>query len=275
MAHHPRPGRDPSRAGDIRDRKDHAVRHHPHRRPGDRVRRRGRQLPGRDPGRPAGAAGSTPRVEIQPSSDAIAAGLRLDAGSAVVVRHQQRFIDRTPWSLQTSCYPMRFVEQGATDLIQACSIDQGTVSYLRERLGVEQAGYRDVITVRAPDQTEASFFSLPGDGRVSVIETRRTAFDSSGTPIRLTHQRLSCGSQSVRHQRGPGARQHRRPGRITIRAAPCPGNGAARTPFGSAARRSCLAAAWEPVRCQSAGGRRGRSAGGRPASSGWGPGGSG
>lgn len=131
-------------------------------------------------------ADSTPRVEIQASSDAIAAELRLDSGSQVVIRHQQRFIDRTPWSLQTSCYPMRFVEQGATRLIQARRIDQGTVSYLRESLGVEQAGYRDVITVRAPDQTEANFFRLPGDGRVSVIETRRTAFDSSGTPIRLT-----------------------------------------------------------------------------------------
>ena len=30
------------------------------------------------------------------------------------------------------------------------------------------------------------FFKLPDDGRVSVIETRRTAFDTQGRPVRLT-----------------------------------------------------------------------------------------
>ena len=54
------------------------------------------------------------------------------------------------------------------------------------RIGIKQAGYRDVITVRAPDETETTFFKLPDDGRVSVIETRRTAFDEHGTPFRLT-----------------------------------------------------------------------------------------
>ena len=33
---------------------------------------------------------------------------------------------------------------------------------------------------------ETGFFKLPDDGRISVIETRRTAFDEAGTPIRLT-----------------------------------------------------------------------------------------
>jgi hypothetical protein len=40
--------------------------------------------------------------------------------------------------------------------------------------------------VRAPDNSETAFFKLPEDGRVSVIETRRTAFDEHGTPVRLT-----------------------------------------------------------------------------------------
>ena len=33
---------------------------------------------------------------------------------------------------------------------------------------------------------ETNFFRLPDDGRVPVIETRRTAFDDRGRPIRLT-----------------------------------------------------------------------------------------
>lgn len=129
---------------------------------------------------------AVPRVEVQPASDAIAAELQLERGSAVVSRHQPRFIDGSPWSLQTSFYPMRLVEMGASHLIQATDIVQGTVPYLREILGIEQAGYREVITVRVPNEVEAHFFRLPGDGRVPVIETRRTAFDSSGMPIRLT-----------------------------------------------------------------------------------------
>ncbi len=100
----------------------------------------------------------------------------------MVSRHQQRAIDGTPWSLQTSFYPLRFVERGATRLIQATDIPQGTVSYLRETLDVDQIGWRDMIIVRAPDKTETDFFRVPDDGRVPVIETRRTTFDSEGSP---------------------------------------------------------------------------------------------
>jgi GntR family transcriptional regulator len=112
--------------------------------------------------------------------------LQLAEGSMVVSRHQQRFIDDIPWSLQTSFYPMSLVERGATRLIQAGDIADGTVDYLRGELGLKQTGYRDTITVRAPDNVEAAFFRLPDDGRISIIETRRTAFDEQGTPIRLT-----------------------------------------------------------------------------------------
>jgi GntR family transcriptional regulator len=129
---------------------------------------------------------SVPRVEIQQASDVTAPELSVEMGSAVVSRHQQRFIDGTPWSLQTSFYPMRFVEQGAFRLTQPTDIAQGTVSYLRETLGIDQAGWRDMIVVRAPDQVEIAFFSLPGSGQAPVVETRRTTFDSHGMPVRLT-----------------------------------------------------------------------------------------
>jgi GntR family transcriptional regulator len=112
--------------------------------------------------------------------------LQLSEGALVVSRHQQCFIDGIPWSLQTSFYPMTLVQQGAQRLIQAGDISEGTVEYLREALAIKQAGYRDTLTVRAPDNSEAAFFKLPDDGRVSIIETRRTAFDGQGTPVRLT-----------------------------------------------------------------------------------------
>jgi GntR family transcriptional regulator len=128
---------------------------------------------------------SVPRVEIQQAC-VTAAELQLGQGSTVVSRHQQRFIGGTPWSLQTSFYPMSFVARGASRLTEPTDIAQGTVSYLRETLGVDQAGWRDMIAVRAPNQVETFFFRLPDDGRVPVIETRRTTFDSGGTPVRLT-----------------------------------------------------------------------------------------
>lgn len=127
-----------------------------------------------------------PRVEVQLADPEVATVLQLDNGATVVSRHQQRFIDGTPWSLQTSYYPMPLIERGATRLLQAGNIEEGTVSYLREQLGIHQAGYRDTIIVRAPDGTEIRFFRLPDDGRIPVIETRRTAFGEEGNPVRLT-----------------------------------------------------------------------------------------
>jgi GntR family transcriptional regulator len=129
---------------------------------------------------------SPPKIEIQPASGVVADELRLPEGTTVVLRHQRRFIDNTPWSLQTSFYPMRFVESGATGLLQAQDMEHGTVKYLEETLGIKQVGWRDMITVRAPDPVETEFFKLPDDGRIAVFEIQRTSYDKKGHPIRLT-----------------------------------------------------------------------------------------
>src|SRR6266571_8045796 len=105
------------------------------------------------------------RVEIQILTGIKAEALRVDEGAQVVSRHQQRFIDGTPWSLQTSFYPMRLVEQGATALIQATDIVGGTVAYLAKKCRIEQVGYRDTIAVRPPNEEETRYFKLPADGR--------------------------------------------------------------------------------------------------------------
>jgi GntR family transcriptional regulator len=127
-----------------------------------------------------------PLVEIQQATGVIRAELQLADGSTVVSRHQQRYIDRTPWSLQTSFYPMSLVDRGARKLIQAANIEEGTVAHLNAKLGLRQVGYRDMVAVRAPDSNEASYFKLPDDGRVPVFEVLRTAFDDHGQPFRLT-----------------------------------------------------------------------------------------
>ena len=129
---------------------------------------------------------SEPRVEIQKADRTVARSLRISEGDSVVSRHQQRFIDETPWSLQTSFYPMTLVQRGATELIQATDIQGGTVAYLAEKCGIEQAGYRDTIAVRPPDENEIRFFKLPADGRVSVFEIYRVGFDKEGNRFRLT-----------------------------------------------------------------------------------------
>jgi GntR family transcriptional regulator len=132
------------------------------------------------------ASYSEPQVEIQKASPNVSARLQVAEGAQVISRHQRRYIDGTPWSLQTSFYPMGFVVKGADRLIQADDIDMGTVRYLAQTLGLRQTRYQDWIKVRAPDGTEATFFKLPQDGRVGVFEIFRTAFDQTDTPMRLT-----------------------------------------------------------------------------------------
>jgi GntR family transcriptional regulator len=103
----------------------------------------------------------------------------------VVSRHQKRFVDDQPFSMQTSFYPMAFVTSGATDLILAATIADGAVAYLKDKLGIEQAGYQDRVRVRTPTDEELTFFGLPDTG-VSIIETYRTAYDINGNPFRVT-----------------------------------------------------------------------------------------
>jgi GntR family transcriptional regulator len=128
---------------------------------------------------------TSPRIELQQAADSVAAELHLEEGTTVVSRHQQRFIDGALWSLQTSFYPMSLAERGAVRLLQAANIDEGAAHYLKQS-GLRLAGWRDKIKVRTPDETEVALFRLPDDGRVAVIETRRTGFDERGEPFVLT-----------------------------------------------------------------------------------------
>jgi GntR family transcriptional regulator len=132
------------------------------------------------------AEASTPLVEIQKAGAPLAALLQIQEGTQVVSRHQKRYIDGTPWSMQTSYYPMELVLKGAQKLIEATDIPEGTVRYLADTLGVRQVGCRDRIMVRPPNEGEVTFFRLPDNGRVAVVVISRTGYAADGTPFRTT-----------------------------------------------------------------------------------------
>jgi len=129
---------------------------------------------------------SAVRVEIQPAPEHVVTRLAIDPDTEVISRHEQRHIGRTPYSLQTSFYPVEFADRGADRLRSSKNIEEGAVQYLREKLGIKQVGYRDWITVRVPNLIEADFFKVPTDGRIAMYETFRIAYDGNGNPMRLT-----------------------------------------------------------------------------------------
>jgi DNA-binding GntR family transcriptional regulator len=126
------------------------------------------------------------QVEIQEASDQMAAALQIPTGAEIISRHERRFIDGLPWSMQTSFYPMEFADRGAERLRSIRNISEGTIRYLADTLHIRQVGYRDRITVRAPNAVEADFFKLSSDGRVPMYEITRTAYDGNGQPMRVT-----------------------------------------------------------------------------------------
>jgi GntR family transcriptional regulator len=137
-----------------------------------------------------GKAHRTPRhgpikVETKVAPEAIAARLRISSNGMVVLRHQARFIDDIPWSLQTSFFPMEFVTSGkAPKLLMAEDMEDGTVRYLEDSMGIKQTSYRDWITARSADEDEQRFFDIPHDA--TVFEVFRTAFDQVGKAFRVT-----------------------------------------------------------------------------------------
>jgi GntR family transcriptional regulator len=130
------------------------------------------------------ASASIPKVEVQAPPEEVSKRMRLPSGTQVVSRHQKRYIDRIPWSIQTSFYPMDFITKGADRLLRAEDIKGGTVRYLQETLGKNQIGYRDWITARRPDSTERDFFKIAHDA--IMFELFRTGFDQDGIPMRVT-----------------------------------------------------------------------------------------
>ena len=115
-----------------------------------------------------------PTVELQTALGEIAYRLGVPEGTPVVSRHERRFIrpkrasqptaldsDETPWSMQTSFHPRSVALRGAERLLDNEDIEEGTVEYLKNTLGLTQVGYRDWITVRAPKNDEVGEVPAP------------------------------------------------------------------------------------------------------------------
>lgn len=135
----------------------------------------------RKQGREAGAG--APEVTVLKCPPEIAVGLQVKEDDRVVSRHQERYIDGTIWSRQTSFYPLKWVHRGADGLLDPETIPEGAVKLL-ENIGLKQVGYRDVISARLPDDKEQALFNLTHND--TVIEVYRTSFTEDKTPIRVT-----------------------------------------------------------------------------------------
>jgi GntR family transcriptional regulator len=127
---------------------------------------------------------SPPKIEVMPCPLEIALRLRIAPDDQVISRHQVRYIDEIPWLRQTSFYPWHLLTAGASRLLMAQDIEEGTVKYLAETLHLEQVGYRDWVTARGPDKSEQEFFGLTPDA--AVFEVFRIGFDQYKTPMRVT-----------------------------------------------------------------------------------------
>jgi GntR family transcriptional regulator len=168
---------------------------------------------GREPSR------SVPKVEVQAAPGHVAARLTIDEGAQVVSRQWERFIDGTPWSLQTAYYPMELVLRGATRLLLPDDIGGGSVEYLRETLGLEHVGYRDRLLVRAPNETETAFFRLPRDGRVPVVLLIRTGYQASDdgpVPFRVTFTVLPADRNQLVINSGEVPKSRAKPAQLPL-----------------------------------------------------------
>lgn len=127
---------------------------------------------------------TSPQVAVLACPADIAERLGVSPGSQVICRSQERYIDGTLWSLQSSYYPFKWAREGADRLLMAEDIEQGTITYLAETLGFAQAGYEDWVTARPSDDNEQQSFGLPRDAAMFVIY--RTGFTEDGRATRVT-----------------------------------------------------------------------------------------
>lgn len=133
-------------------------------------------------GRETGAG--KPEVKVLMCPPQIADLLGMDETKRVVSRQQERFVDGTIWSLQTSYYPRDWVRRGAEGLLDPEDIPEGAVKHVADTIGLKQVGYRDKISARLPDDNEQELFNLTHNH--TVIEVSRTSFAEDGTSIRVT-----------------------------------------------------------------------------------------
>jgi GntR family transcriptional regulator len=123
-----------------------------------------------------------PTVSLQAAPPEIASRLRVPAGTAMIVRRQEWFLDEVPWKLQAAWCPTttRF-DQGAHQLLMAEDISEGLGAYLYNTLGLRPASATFFFLPRKPSDEDSRFFGFPAEGEVPyVIELIRTASVTGG-----------------------------------------------------------------------------------------------
>ncbi len=90
-----------------------------------------------------------PQVEIQKAPANVARLLNIAEGSQVISRHEQRFIDGTPWSMQTTFYPKSYLRRelsGSFTLLGGITGDTLLLSPDRSDDNFLQLGARNTFT---------------------------------------------------------------------------------------------------------------------------------
>jgi GntR family transcriptional regulator len=117
-----------------------------------------------------------PTVSQQPAPADMADRLCVPAGTEMIVRRQEWFLDGLPWKLQAIWCPKARFDEGARRLLVAEDIADGVGGYLYETLGLHPAGATFFFLPRKPTADEVRFFGFPDEGDVPyVIELTRTA----------------------------------------------------------------------------------------------------
>ena len=117
-----------------------------------------------------------PTVSLQAASPEMAERLGVPAGTAMIVRRQEWFLDEVPWKLQAAWCPKTHFDQGAHQLLMAEDISEGLGAYLDNTLGLRPASATFFFLPRKPSDEESRFFGFPSEDNVPyVIELIRTA----------------------------------------------------------------------------------------------------
>lgn len=147
------------------------------------------------------AGAKAPEVAVLKGPPQIAQRLQISESDFVVSRHQERYVDNTIWSLQTSYYPMEWVQRGALRLLEPVDIVEGAVEYLTNIIGLKQDSYRDLLRARQPNEHEKALFNLTLNH--TVIEVYRTSFAEDKTPIRVTVTVYPADRNQIVYDIGP------------------------------------------------------------------------
>jgi GntR family transcriptional regulator len=124
--------------------------------------------------------------------------LGISPDTEVISRSQDLYIDDVLWSVQTSYYPRKWYNAGASRLLESADIPEGAIRYLGSALELKQVAYEDCITVRPAKEDESLRFGLPHTASMFLIF--RTGFTADGTTIRVTVTLCPADRNQFRYQ---------------------------------------------------------------------------